>query len=278
MIELGIECLSVFGLPPVQFVNLVADVGCQHLSTGLIPMPNNNPHGYPAWSLREDAALRREMIAAMRDRDVSISLGEGFAIRAGGDVAERADDLALFCELGVKRINTVAFDPDKNRNIDQLGKLAEMAKAAGVELTMEFPPTSVIGNFNAALKAIQQVGLPNLRLMIDTMHFMRSGSSIADLAKADPKYIGYVQLSDVPLVATNPNYQEEAMYERLPPGEGELPLLDILKVLPRDRIFSLEVPQRALAEAGTSARGWADQCVAAARNLFAQLSPVNLKH
>ncbi len=270
MRELGIECLTVFGLPPVEFITLAADVGCQHISTGLIPF-FYNPHGYPAWSLREDAALRREMLAVMCDRGVSISLGEGFAIRAGMDVADRADDLAIFCELGVTRINTVAFDPDLNRNIDQIGKLAEMADAAGVELTLEAPPMSPIGNFKTALSTLQKIAMPNLKLMIDTMHFMRSGSSIDDLARADAKFLGYVQISDVPLVPTNPSYQDEAMYERLPPGEGELPLLDILKVLPRDLVFALEIPNRAQAEAGVSARAWVERCVGAARKLLSQL-------
>jgi len=42
-----------------------------------------NPHGYPCFSLKEDSALRREMVAAMRDRAVSISLGEVFAVQSG---------------------------------------------------------------------------------------------------------------------------------------------------------------------------------------------------
>lgn len=74
MSSLGIENISVFGLPPVQFVNLAADLGCQHMSTGLTSFPFGICD-YPAFSLRDDAALRREMIAAMRDRGISISLG-----------------------------------------------------------------------------------------------------------------------------------------------------------------------------------------------------------
>jgi hypothetical protein len=69
--QLGIELLSVFGLPPVEFVNLAADLDCRYLSTGLGVGPYN-PHGYPSFSLRDDAALRAEMIAAMNDRDVAI--------------------------------------------------------------------------------------------------------------------------------------------------------------------------------------------------------------
>ena len=35
MDRLGVEFLSVFGLPPVEFVNLAADLGCHYISTGL---------------------------------------------------------------------------------------------------------------------------------------------------------------------------------------------------------------------------------------------------
>jgi len=54
----------VFGLPPVEFVNLAADLGCQCISAGLTALPYN-PHGYRAYSLRDDSNLRREMKAAM---------------------------------------------------------------------------------------------------------------------------------------------------------------------------------------------------------------------
>jgi hypothetical protein len=37
--RLGIEFLSVFGLPPVEFVNLAADLGCRYISTGLRSAP-----------------------------------------------------------------------------------------------------------------------------------------------------------------------------------------------------------------------------------------------
>jgi sugar phosphate isomerase/epimerase len=103
--RLGIESLSVFGLPPVQFVGLAADLGCAYISTALRPM-GDNPHGYPTWSLKDDRALRREMVAALRDRGASISLGEGFSVRAGIDARDRAADLEVMCELGVQRINT----------------------------------------------------------------------------------------------------------------------------------------------------------------------------
>lgn len=268
MNRLGIEFLSAFGLPPLEFVNLAADLDCAYISTGLTSSPYN-PLNYPTWSLRDDRALRREMIAVMRDRDIKISLGEGFSIRPGLDARDRAADLELMCELGVKRINTVAIDPDVGRCFDQIAKLAEMAAAVAVETTVEFGPGMTIGDLPTALAAIRHAG--NLRLLIDTMHFFRSGASVADLAAVDPDLIGYIQLCDAPLVATHPNYMEEAMFERKVPGIGELPLFDILAALPRDRVIGLEIPQRALAEAGKGPHERLDTCVKAARELLAQI-------
>src|ERR1700733_2150674 len=102
MDRLGIEFLGAFGLPPVAFVNLAADLGCRYISTVFEPL-EYNPHGYPRYSLRRDPALRREMIAAMRDRGVTVSLGEGFVVLPNLDVREAyAADLDIMRELGAR--------------------------------------------------------------------------------------------------------------------------------------------------------------------------------
>jgi sugar phosphate isomerase/epimerase len=271
MNRLGIENISVFGLPPVEFVNLAADLGCRYISTGLVPI-DYNPHGYRRFSLREDKALRREMIAAMRDRGISISLGEGFTIRPGLDVCEqRAADLEVMCELGVKRINTVSMDPDLARTFDQFAALVEMAAAAGVEVTTELSPGLTVADLPTALAAVRHVGRPDFRLLIDTMHLVRSGSGAADLAAIDPQLIGYIQLADAPLAPRYSTYFEEAMFERMAPATGELPLLEVLRALPRNLPVGIEVPLRSQAEGGLGPRERLGPVVESARRLLAQL-------
>lgn len=271
MNRLGIENISVFALPPVEFVNLAADLGCRSISIGLEPI-DYNPHGYPRFSLREDKALRREMIAAMRDRGVSISLGEGFTVRPGVDVCEqRAADLEVMCELGVKRINTVSMDPDLARTFDQFAALVELAAGVDVEVTTELAPGLTIADLPTALAAVRHVGRRNFRLLIDTMHVVRSGSGAADLAKIEPDLIGYIQLSDAPLTSRFATYFEEAMFERMSPSSGELPLLDVLRALPRELPVGIEVPLRSQAEAGLGPRERLGPVVEAARRLLSQL-------
>jgi hypothetical protein len=122
-----------------------------------------------------------------------------------------------------------------------------------------------------ALDAVRAVGRPDFRLLIDTMHLVRSGSGPAELAALDPDLIGYVQLSDVPLVATIPDYMEEACFERMVPGTGELPLLEILAAPPRHVVIGIEVPLRSQADAGVGPHERLGRCVDAARGLLAQL-------
>ena len=270
MPELSLEVVSVFGLPPVEFVTLAADLGCRHISTGLTPFPYN-PHGYPAYSLRDDAALRREMIAVMRDRAVSISVGEGLCVFPDRDVRDYAADLDIMAELGVRRINTVTLDPDLGRSFDQYGVLAEMVAMQGMETTTELAPYLPVGDLPTALAALRHVGRPDFRLLIDVMHFVRSGSGPADIAALDPDLIAYVQLSDTRLGAEYQYeaYLDEALYQRMVPGTGELGVAELLKVLPRDRVFGIEVPLRSEAEAGIEPRERLGKCVEAVRGLFA---------
>ena len=58
------------------------------------------------------------------------------------------------------------------------------------------------------------------------------------------------------------------MFERLPPGAGELGLRELVAVLPRDRVYSLEIPQRSEAKAGIGPHERLRKCVEAARNLL----------
>ncbi|OBG59870.1 sugar phosphate isomerase/epimerase [Mycobacterium sp. E3339] len=268
--RLGIGMLSVFGLPPVELVNLAADLGCRYVSAALQGMPLV-PLGYPRFSLKDDAALRKTLVAAMNDRGVTISLGDGFLVFPGADVGAFAGDLDVLAELGVPRINVVSLDPDLPRSVDQFGALTALAAQRNIQTLVEPVPGLTVGDLPTALAALRHVGRPDFRLLIDTMHLVRSGSGAADLAAIDPACIGYAQLNDTTLRPRSENYMEEAMFERMVPGEGELPLRDILSVLPSDIVIEIEVPRRSLALSGVSPIDRLRPCVEAARRLLSEM-------
>lgn len=269
MDRLGIGMLSVFGLPPVELVNLAADLGCRFVSAALQGMPLV-PLGYPRFSLTDDAGLRQKVLALMADRGVTISLGDGFLVLSDADMSAFRADLDVLAELGVPRINVVSLDPDLARSFDQFAALTEHAAHRGIQTLLEPVPGLTVGDLPTALAAVEHVGRADFRLLIDTMHLARSGSGAADLAAINPARIGYAQLNDTTLRPRGGNYMEEAMFERMVPGEGELPLRDILSALPPDIVIELEVPRRSLALDGVTPIDRLRPCVEAARRLLAE--------
>ncbi len=252
--RIAIEFISVLGMPPGSFVEFAAQMGCRHIGMALQPMFTENPHGYPAWSLRNDPLLRRETLAALRHCGVSISLGEGFLAWPHQDIADSAADLDLMCELGAERVNLLSIDSDLSRTFDQCARFAELATARGLIATVEYLPGLAIGNLASAVAAVRHAGNPNFRVLVDAMHFFRSGSQPAELAALDPTLIGYVQLCDVPWVSRYEDYSYEARFDRLAPGKGELPLLELLAAVPQDVMVGLETPMLREAQAGVDPR------------------------
>ena len=275
MERLGIEFLSVFGLPPVDFVNLAADLGCVSIGSALGPGPIDPPL-YAPFSLKDDLALRRNMLG--RDaRPWNFRFARRrLRGRSRPETSATAPKTSRsWRQLGAPRVNTISFDPDVSRSTDQIGTLVEMAADAGLETTIESSPGFTPGDLPAAPDIISAVGRPDLRLLVDTMHVIRGGATPGDLAALDPDIIGYVQLSDVPLTPVGSTYYEEALFNRMVPGHGELPLLEILAAVPRDRVISLEVPNRSPVEAGLSPYERLGQSVDAAKNLLAELAELD---
>jgi sugar phosphate isomerase/epimerase len=269
--RLGIGFLSVFALPPIELVDLAADLGCQCISTVVQGQPLV-PLDFGPYSLRDDIALRRGLLAAMDHRGVTISLGDGFLVLPGAEMRSFSADLDVLAELGVPWINAVSLDPDLSRTFDQFAALAELAAQRNIRTAVEPVPGLTVGDLPTALAAMERVGRPDFRLLIDTMHLVRSGSSAADLAAIDPDYIGYAQLNDTTLQPRLENYMEEAMFERMVPGEGELPLRDVLSALPPGIVIEIEVPRRSLALAGVSPIDRLRPCVDAAHRLLSEIA------
>jgi sugar phosphate isomerase/epimerase len=263
MSRFGIELASVFGMPPVDHAKLSAELGCSYITTGL-NSPQRNPDNYPLWSLRHDAALRREFKAALRDLGIAIAIGEGATVLANVEVDDYAADLDLYAELGAQRIGTRCLDPDLERSFDKFSRLAEMTAERGFRATtLEYAPYHPLNHLDKATAMIARVGKPNFRLLIDVMHLFRSGSTPRDVALLPPDIIEYVQVCDIRMEPTGGDYLAEATRERLVPGTGDIPLRELLSVIPTHVPLGIEVPMLSMAEAGVPALDRMRPCVEA---------------
>lgn len=242
--RLGLDQLTVAGMSPVDLVALAAEAGCNSVS--LSNAQRINPFGFPTWSLVTDPGLRREVSLRLADTGLTLALGEGCVIRPQTDVGDFQSAIDVFCELGAARMSVVSFETDATREAHQLNKLAEMTASSGLPLAVECSVRRSLPDLVSAVSALRPI---NVGILIDAMHFFRGGATIQDLSQLDPALLVYFQICDVPWRGEG-EYLDEAIHRRLPPGEGELPLVSLIAALPADITISMEIPQVALAKSG----------------------------
>lgn len=128
--------------------------------------------------------------------------------------------------------------------VDRTAELCRRASAHGVTIAVEFLPPFKVNDLTSALAFAGQVGEPNCGVLVDTLHLARSGSTLDQLRAAPRSMFPYLQLADAPTTPTL-EWLEEALHGRLLPGDGELPLVDVLRIVP-DVPISVELRSRAL--------------------------------
>ena len=149
-------------------------------------------------------------------------------------------------------------------------QIAAAARTRELAITVEFIPGTGIGDL-AAAEAVIAAGEPErAAIMLDSWHLARSGGSASEVAALPPGAIGGLQLSDrIPPPAGTPY---RPMQDRLLPGQGELPLRDVVaaalanspEVAPSIEVFSATLRALPLNEAAAVA-------AASLRELFEQL-------
>ena len=262
---LAIELITALGQNPVEMVHMVADLGVPRIGLALSPVAMVPEDAQP-WNLRSDAPLYRAVKAAIGERGVEVVLGEGFLIHPQVDLGQCAADLDLLAGLGARKVNCVGLEPDVARCHDQFAIFARMAAERGMSATIEFMPFVAVDSLPKALDCAAVCDGGTGSVLLDSMHVFRTGTSLEDIASLDPALIGHVQLCDARADWSDADYMTHAKFERLAPGDGDLPLREFLGAVPDGLVIGLEVPQRAKALAGADHRSRIADLLAATRS------------
>lgn len=110
--------------------------------------------------------------------------------------------------------------------VPSLGECASILADHGCRLAVEFIPYGPLPSLADAAALCDAIGWDRCGLVLDSLHFCRSGSGWDDLSALAAEQIAVVQWSDVP-AAPPESLAEESRHGRLLPGEGELPLGDL---------------------------------------------------
>src|SRR5262249_60131702 len=95
------------------------------------------------------------------------------------------------------------------------------------------------------------------RVLIDALRLARWGGTPLEVARLEPKWLAYAQLADARgrRPATHQALRDEARAGRYLPGDGELPLAELLEALPADLPVAVEAPCREHAARSAGERG-----------------------
>src|SRR5688572_12907355 len=93
----------------------------------------------------------------------------------------------------------------------------------GMRLAVEYAPYAALSDLERSWRLCDAIGWDRAGILLDSLHFFRSGTKWDELAALDGAEIAMVQFSDAP--ATRPNdLVDESRNHRLIPGDGELAL------------------------------------------------------
>lgn len=257
---LALAYLTVHGAEPIEQIDAAAANGFD--AVGLrFAEPTGRPPPFPVVG---DAAHIGRIRRACADAGVAILDVEMIVIDKALDPAATAPLFEAAAEVGARFVQVVCEDEDMSRTADKLAALASLAEAHRLQLALEFVPFRSIRTLAEAVAAIERSRGDNVGVLVDTLHFDRSGGRPADLDEIDPGRIAYVQLCDAP--KRRPAADRllvEARTGRLYPGEGALPLGQVLHRMPPGKAISIEVPHRA--HSGLGVRERARKCAQATR-------------
>lgn len=231
--------LTVLDLAPPEMIRVAARCGYQSVGLRLIAVTDTTP-GYP---LMDDPVMMRETKEALRQENITVGDIEFLKITPEIVVSELEGLVAAGAEVGAKHLITAPYEPDLGRLSETLAQLAELTEKYDMSTVLEFFPWTNVPDLHTVLSVVEKAG-PEVGVLVDTLHFNRSNSSLEELAQVDPSRLRFMHLCDAPIM---PSYTTEDLLfagraERLPPGEGGINLADIVKLMPKDIPVALEIP------------------------------------
>lgn len=244
--KLSLAFLTLFDVGPVETIRIAAETGYDMVGLRLLPAgPAEAP--YP---LMHDDKVFDEAVRALADTELAVGDVEIIRLNATTDVNGFIPFLEKSQKLGAKHVLVAGDDENRTRLTETYGKFCTLSQSYGMTADLEFMPWTKVPDLKAAREIVEAVNLPNAGVLVDALHLARCGSTLEEVKALPARLINYVQFCDA-LLDYDPSDEgliKIARSGRLYPGEGELPLLELLKVIPRDVTLSIEVPNHKLAE------------------------------
>ena len=254
--------LTALSLSPPELVDAAAAAGYRYVGIRLTKVTMEEPH-YP---LTRDPALMRATKTHLAATGIEVLDIELARLTSSDKARDYLRFLEAGADLGARHVIAQLPDSNFDRKVERFGELCQLARPLGLTIDLEFPSWTETGTLEEAARVLRAADQPNAGLLVDLLHFARSGSSLEELASLPPEWFHYAHVCDAPadIPTTTDGLIHTARFERLSPGEGGIDMHAILDALPSGIPYALEIP-KAMLTAQVGAKEHARLAISAAR-------------
>ena len=264
MPKLSLDSLTLTDTAPAVAIRAAAEAGFDACSLWIIP-----PALFPLPLLTP--AMERECAAVIADTGLEVIALEVFDLHSLAGVEGAKHLLEMGARLGGKAALAINYsNADRGQAAEILAAYAELARGFGLATNLE----PVCGGKSQTLAEAQDLirrSGADVGLCFDPHHLIRSGDGLAELEAVGPGLIRYVQVCDGPIPQPSGIAETEAVCERLYPGDGDFPLVELLRAAPRDVPIGIECPSLSRAQSNVSAAKQASEAMAKLKQVLALL-------
>ena len=243
---LSISHLTVLDATPPELVTAAADAGFDAVGIRVWPAADE-----PAFPMLGDTPMMRETLARLAGTGTRVLDVEVLRLRPDSRHEDALRILDAGARLPAKAVLVICNDPDEARLTDRFAAVCEAAGERGLQACLEFMIFSSVKTIADAERILNRAGHPAGAILVDALHLQRSGGTPADVSAIAPERLPYAQLCDGPFQPIRPDSATaltEARTGRLCPGDGELPLPQLLDALPAEASLAVEAPVADLAD------------------------------
>ena len=194
-----------------------------------------------------DTRTARDLHSRLADSPIDCLDVNVIRIKPGPDNPAHYRFIDCAADIGAKHVLAVSHDPDLGRTAEKFSALCAHAATRDIGIVLEFMIFTNCRTLDDAFAVVRDAGQPNGGILIDTLHVARSGHNPEDIGAYDPALFPYIQLSDGPASIDGTGddaYLYDAREGRLAPGEGELPLREMLRFIDPTIPIGVEVLSR----------------------------------
>jgi len=246
--RLSLAHLTVLDTTPPELVTVAAAAGFRTIGIRLTATPSV---GVPPYDCLHDGPMLRETLARLADTGVSVFDTEFLRFEPELPIGIPEGFLEVSARLGAQYVLVMSAEPVEARTLDRFVQLCDRAASYNLNVCLEFAIYTGVRTLAHADEMVARSKRSNAYVLIDALHFSRSGGLPAHVATIDPARFRYAQICDagpdMPGPTDTPALVREARTGRLLPGEGVLPLKELVAALPPDLPLAIEAPCRATA-------------------------------